>query len=644
MISLRAALYGFTALSLSACASAPATPDYSDLSPHQQEVLIALASFSDAYDVSPAALATAVLDDEGQPVGLPAYENPSAAIRAGDTAAFIASIKTGIASTDDVSAFPAMVLSIDDAAAGQYQQALDRLEPAFDDSVAAPTAGFLKAWYLAMDGQIDAAITAHRTVGGTLPGLTGDLSLAAMLEAVGRSDEALGVYSAMTPSNITAPEHDFDPQGLVFSHVQLVIARQALLMRREGRIEDAQALYQRLSESEPEEATSYAAAIEALASGRGLDDTPLNIEAAFTRSMADYSRSLSFQRLIAGAMMGNRPRGFDDTKGAFDQLALLIDPGNEGLRLAVHDDLFDEALLEGALHIIRSAPEPSASLKLAEAGTLLRMNDLAGVSTALERALELAESDEQLGVTSAAMGLYSLLNEEANALELAARLPDMAESPAEKATAHGISAAVYSQFSRYDEALVQSRAALALDDTHDRRMALTNALAEAGEIDEGLKLLRSEALARPNDPYMLNTMGYYLVVHTDRLDEAFRVLARASALAPSDAYIADSFGWIRYKLGDLEGARHYIELSRRELQPQRHWEIEDHLGDIYWHLDRKDAAQEAWGFALNEFPPEEERAKIESKLRDGLSGPPPEKQPLPDVSLGDDGAVSRNDI
>ena len=143
---------------------------------------------------------------------------------------------------------------------------------------------------------------------------------------------------------------------------------------------------------------------------------------------------------------------------------------------------------------------------------------------------------------------------------------------------------------------------------------------------------------------MLNTLGYFLVEHTDKFEEAYRVLARANSLAPSDPYIADSFGWARYKLGDLEGAKRYIEQSRRELAPNTHWEIEDHLGDIYWHLGDKEAAKEAWRRALGDYPSEDKRAKIKDKLENGIDGPPPEKKPLPDVSLGDQGEVSRQDI
>ncbi|MEX1251454.1 MAG: tetratricopeptide repeat protein, partial [Hyphomonas sp.] len=108
-------------------------------------------------------------------------------------------------------------------------------------------------------------------------------------------------------------------------------------------------------------------------------------------------------------------------------------------------------------------------------------------------------------------------------------------------------------------------------------------------------------------------------------------------------YIADSFGWSLYQLGDLERAKGLIEGARKELSPQSHWEIEDHLGDIYWHLDRKDEARTAWEIALDNYPPNAERERIAAKLKDGISGPPPEKRPLPEISL-EDLEIERRDI
>ena len=157
------------------------------------------------------------------------------------------------------------------------------------------------------------------------------------------------------------------------------------------------------------------------------------------------------------------------------------------------------------------------------------------------------------------------------------------------------------------------------------------------------KALPNGRLARPNDPYTLNSLGYFLIIHTDKYEEGYRVLARAKALAQHDPYISDSFGWALFKMGDLKGALRMIETSRKELKPHRHWEIESHLGDIYWYLDRKDDAREAWQHALDNRPPVEERRKLEAKLAEGLTAPAPEKRPLPDVSIND-GEVDRQDI
>ncbi|MEM8616472.1 MAG: tetratricopeptide repeat protein [Pseudomonadota bacterium] len=614
-----------------------------DDSPNEAGVTQALESFVGLYDVSEAALRTAILGDDGAPVGLAAYEDPSAAVRAGDTAAFIAAIKTGAFGAETPSPFEGVIVSLDLAAGNDLAAALDLVRTIKDESRYGRMAGLLEAWYLALDGQSEEAIRVHRSV-SQLPGMSGDLSLAAMLDAMGRRDEALAVYASLTPSKIIVPEHDFDPQGIVYNHTRLVIARQAILLRREGRIDEAIDLYRRLAEADPESGVAMDAVIYTLQTGEGLDDKPLTLNAAFARVLNDYASAISLQTLFANVMMGNRVRGYDDSRGAIGQIALLFAPDEDDLRLSIVDDLYDEALFDGALHVLRVAPEPSANLAMMQASVLLRQGDREGTSASLKQATALAKEDEKLSVTSRAMRLHALLKNESEALDLAAILPDLADTAGERASANSSASGVYAQFARYDEALAAARRAVALDNSHERRMALTSALADAGEIEEGLSILRDEALARPNDPYMLNSLGYYLVLHTDRLDEAFKVLARAHAMAETDPYIADSYGWVRFKMGDLDGARRYIELSQRELAPNKHWEIEDHLGDVYWHLGRKDDALKAWQTALEEFPPQSDRARIQYKVDNGISEPAPPKRPLPDVSLGDDPEAVQRDI
>jgi tetratricopeptide (TPR) repeat protein len=125
--------------------------------------------------------------------------------------------------------------------------------------------------------------------------------------------------------------------------------------------------------------------------------------------------------------------------------------------------------------------------------------------------------------------------------------------------------------------------------------------------------------------------------------DTIRSGARAMLLAESDPYIADSLGWALFQLGDLERAKGLIESARDELLPRSHWEIEEHLGDIYWHEDRKDEARTAWTTALENYPPNADKDRIAAKLKEGLTTPRPEKRPLPAISL-EDLEVERQDI
>ena len=596
--------------------------------------------------LSPAARSTAVLGDNGKPLGISAYPAPIDAVKAGDMAAFLI-MTQGLDATDrNSNPFFNAFLALDRAAAGDTAGARTILN--IQDDADTADAGsnlyaYLDAWFLAMDGQPDAAIERHRSAAAGMPGLTGELSLAAMLEAVGRPDQALAVYESLTPSKIEAPEHQFDPRGLLYSHIKTVISRHALLLQRLGRIEEAKAVYQRLADAEPEEAISYAAALDSLETGKNLKNEPLTVRAAFAQSLSDVSRTLQEQRIIRKIMMGGRPEGFDDQRSAMDQVALLINPEDDGLRSAIIDDFYDNALYDSAAHMVSVSPKPTASLELAAGQALLMGGKVDEAREAVDKALSLATDEDRLPTLYGALQLTTLLDDEARSDKLLDELLKTAESPAERASAHGLAAEIYGQFGNYEKAAKNAEEARNLDDTHDRRLALADALGKVGKVNEAIILLRTERLARPNDPYTLNSLGYFLIVNTDKYEEGYRILARARALAQHDPYISDSFGWALFKMGDLEAARRMIESSRQELQPHRHWEIENHLGDIYWYLDRKDDAKEAWQYALDNRPPAVERKQLEAKLASGLSTPAPEKRPLPDVSLTD-GEVDRQDI
>ncbi|MDV7402203.1 hypothetical protein RZS08_62855, partial [Arthrospira platensis SPKY1] len=103
---------------------------------------------------------------------------------------------------------------------------------------------------------------------------------------------------------IEAPEHEFDPRGLVYTYVSTVIVRRALLLQRLGRIDEAKSVYQLLADAEPEQSTSYAAALDSLETGKNLDNRPLTYLTGFSQSLSDVSSALQHQRYIEAALRG----------------------------------------------------------------------------------------------------------------------------------------------------------------------------------------------------------------------------------------------------------------------------------------------------------------------------------------------------
>jgi tetratricopeptide (TPR) repeat protein len=132
-------------------------------------------------------------------------------------------------------------------------------------------------------------------------------------------------------------------------------------------------------------------------------------------------------------------------------------------------------------------------------------------------------------------------------------------------------------------------------------------------------LLRALEL-QPEQPYVLNYLGYSWVDKGQRLQEAFAMIERAVQLRPNDGYIVDSLGWAHYRLGDYDQATGYLERAV-ELKPQDAT-INDHLGDVYWRIGRHEEARAQWQRALMFDPAPEEIARIEDKLANGLENPP----------------------
>nr|WP_245198410.1 tetratricopeptide repeat protein [Jiella mangrovi] len=125
----------------------------------------------------------------------------------------------------------------------------------------------------------------------------------------------------------------------------------------------------------------------------------------------------------------------------------------------------------------------------------------------------------------------------------------------------------------------------------------------------------------PDQPQVLNYLGYSWVDMNRNLDQGLDMIKRAVELRPNDGYIIDSLGWAYYRLGRYEDA--VEQLERAVLITPMDPTINDHLGDAYWHVGRRREARFQWERALVGKPEatEEQRKEIEAKLKNGLDDP-----------------------
>ncbi len=117
---------------------------------------------------------------------------------------------------------------------------------------------------------------------------------------------------------------------------------------------------------------------------------------------------------------------------------------------------------------------------------------------------------------------------------------------------------------------------------------------------------------QPNEPYVLNYLGYSWAVQGRHLAEAHQMIAKAAELRPNDGAILDSLGYVMLRQGDTAGALHWL-LRAVTLEPDDPT-INGHLGDAYWAVGNKLAARYQWQLALSMHPTPSEAAKLQSKL------------------------------
>jgi len=179
-----------------------------------------------------------------------------------------------------------------------------------------------------------------------------------------------------------------------------------------------------------------------------------------------------------------------------------------------------------------------------------------------------------------------------------------AHDPGAQATDWARLGDLLAQDDRYAEAADAYGRALALSggDKAPREVAWplmlqrANALLQSGDWPSARGLAEAALKLAPNQPELLNFLGYTEVERGENIPAAAAMIARASAFAPDDPAITDSLGWSWYVRGDVKKAIPLLERAAQGAPTQS--DINEHLGDAYWAAGRRLEARYAWRRSL----------------------------------------------
>ena len=182
---------------------------------------------------------------------------------------------------------------------------------------------------------------------------------------------------------------------------------------------------------------------------------------------------------------------------------------------------------------------------------------------------------------------------------------------------------VLREMERFDEAAAAYGRAIALAAPRGERAELwplyllqATSFEQSDRWPEAKAALEAGLRVAPEQPLLLNFLGYAKLERGEDLDSAEAMIRKAVALAPDDASITDSLGWALYKRGKLEDAVETLERAAAGDPGQA--EIQEHLGDALYASGRRYEARFAWNAALVTAE-DDMAARIRAKLVAGLT-------------------------
>ena len=176
---------------------------------------------------------------------------------------------------------------------------------------------------------------------------------------------------------------------------------------------------------------------------------------------------------------------------------------------------------------------------------------------------------------------------------------------------HGLAASVFMMEDEHDRAESALKRAIDIEPANSEHYLNLGFLYHDLEKWSSAESLYEDALKlSPGDPQILNNFAYLLADQGKDLERALELSEDALSMDPQNASFLDTKGWILYHMQDYEQARIYLEPAL-EFSPY-HYEILDHLGDVYAALGLDKLAHEVWQRSLEAGGDEDEiRRKLE---------------------------------
>lgn len=139
----------------------------------------------------------------------------------------------------------------------------------------------------------------------------------------------------------------------------------------------------------------------------------------------------------------------------------------------------------------------------------------------------------------------------------------------------------------------------ALPDTVEIKYELAMLYERQNRLADLERMLRQVIALDPDHAHAYNALGYTLADHNQRLPEALDLITQALELSPNDPFILDSMGWVKFRMGDNIAAADYL---RRAYSVRPEADIAAHLAEVLWAQGKRDQARDLLRAALQKDP------------------------------------------